>query len=54
MKTNLFLVKNSVSLSCTWVVTGNASNPLRCVWVAVAAPRTVSTATDAGRLHQCA
>jgi hypothetical protein len=57
MKNKLHLVPKTVRLTCTWVRTGDVKNPLTCVWVEMAAPRAVSTASadsEAGRLHLCA
>jgi len=57
MKNNLYLVKKNVHLTLTWVLTGDARNPLICIWVETGTPGTVVAApadSEAGRLHLCA
>jgi hypothetical protein len=57
MKNKLHLVQKIVRLTRTWVPTGDAKNPLACVWVEAGTQRAVSAApagTEAGRLHLCA
>jgi hypothetical protein len=57
MINKLHLVQNTVSLTCTWVPTGDPRMPLACVWTESKAfqanPDAFST-DEAGRMHLCA
>lgn len=57
MITKLHLVQKTVSLTCNWVPTGEARNPLICVWTGskIAEDANSASSTDnAGRMHLCA
>ena len=57
MINKLYLVQKTVSLTCTWVRTGNPRMPLACVWTDSKAQQAVSTASftdESGRMHRCA
>ena len=57
MKKKLYLVPKTVRLTCSWVATGDAKNPLVCVWATVETPSLASAAivnSEEVRMHLCA
>lgn len=57
MKNKLFLIGNIALLTCTWVLTGDAKRPLRCVWVIAQDAQALiakAPADEPARMHLCA
>jgi len=57
MMNKLHLVRKPVTLTCTWVSTGDAKRPLACQWVRSKPAQAVSAALstdEARRAHLCA
>lgn len=57
MMNKLYLIRQPVRLTCTWVPTGNPRMPLACVWTAAkvqTAIETASSADETGRMRLCA
>jgi hypothetical protein len=57
MKNKLHLIQRTARLTCIWVPTSDARNPLACVWNAAKTPMATSAVTvnsEETRLHLCA
>ena len=57
MINTLYLVRNTVSLTCRWAPTGDPRMPLACIWTESKTAHAASTASstgEPGRVHRCA
>jgi len=57
MKNKLYLVQNTVFLTCKWTPTGDPRMPLACMWKGSKTPQTIAIAPSSdeiGRVYLCA
>jgi hypothetical protein len=55
MKNNLHLIEKAPRIACVWVSTGDARQPLACIWVEVPpAARAATPVKGTGGMRLCA